>query len=81
MSPDNLPCVAVARPDVCALANNHVLDFGQRGLRETLASLADAGLAAAGVGLHKAQATARSSAIAAASPSSPSSRHFAWCPE
>ena len=56
MSPDNLPCVAVARPDVCALANNHVLDFGQRGLRETLGSLADAGLAAAGVGLHKAQA-------------------------
>jgi len=44
MSPDNLPCVAVARPDVCALANNHVLDFGQRGLRETLGALAGAGL-------------------------------------
>jgi len=56
MSPDNLPCVAVARPDVCALANNHVLDFGQRGLRETLGSLAGAGLAAAGAGLHSAQA-------------------------
>ena len=56
MSPDNLPCVAVARPDVCALANNHVLDFGQQGLRETLGSLAGAGLAAAGAGLHQAQA-------------------------
>ena len=56
MSPDNLPCVAVARPDVCALANNHVLDFGQPGLRETLGSLAGAGLAAAGAGLGEAQA-------------------------
>ena len=31
MSPGNLPCVAAARPDVCALANNHVLDFGRTG--------------------------------------------------
>ena len=56
MSPGNLPCVAAARPDVCALANNHVLDFGQRGLRETLCSLAGAGLAAAGAGHNEAQA-------------------------
>ncbi|KJY46832.1 hypothetical protein VR46_06905, partial [Streptomyces sp. NRRL S-444] len=26
MHPGNLPCLAAARPDVCALANNHVLD-------------------------------------------------------
>jgi poly-gamma-glutamate capsule biosynthesis protein CapA/YwtB (metallophosphatase superfamily) len=38
------------------LANNHVLDFGPRGLAETLGSLAGAGLAAAGAGLHAAQA-------------------------
>jgi poly-gamma-glutamate capsule biosynthesis protein CapA/YwtB (metallophosphatase superfamily) len=50
MSPRNLPCVAAARPDVCALANNHVLDFGRAGLAETLAVLARAGLAAAGAG-------------------------------
>jgi poly-gamma-glutamate capsule biosynthesis protein CapA/YwtB (metallophosphatase superfamily) len=56
MNPDNLPCVAAIRPDVCALANNHVLDFGQRGLRETLGSLAGAGLAAAGAGLDAAEA-------------------------
>jgi poly-gamma-glutamate capsule biosynthesis protein CapA/YwtB (metallophosphatase superfamily) len=31
MSPENLTCVAVARPDACALANNHVLDFGRLG--------------------------------------------------
>ncbi|MBY8880124.1 CapA family protein [Actinacidiphila acidipaludis] len=50
MHPANLPCLAVARPDVCALANNHVLDFGARGLRETLDVLADAGLRTAGAG-------------------------------
>jgi poly-gamma-glutamate capsule biosynthesis protein CapA/YwtB (metallophosphatase superfamily) len=56
MNPDNLPCVAAIRPDVCALANNHVLDFGERGLRETLGALARAGLAAAGAGLGAAEA-------------------------
>ena len=56
MSPANLPCVAAARPDVCALANNHVLDFGRAGLAETLAALGDAGLATAGAGLDAAAA-------------------------
>jgi poly-gamma-glutamate capsule biosynthesis protein CapA/YwtB (metallophosphatase superfamily) len=50
MSPQNLPCLTAARPDVCALANNHVLDFGPAGLAETLRVLAGAGLAAAGAG-------------------------------
>ncbi|MEU1403858.1 CapA family protein [Streptomyces sp. NPDC005728] len=50
MNPANLPCLAVARPDVCALANNHVLDFGPLGLAETLDSLAGAGLRTAGAG-------------------------------
>ncbi|MFE0350318.1 CapA family protein [Streptomyces griseoluteus] len=50
MSPANLPCLAAARPDVCTLANNHVLDFGPRGLHETLDALADAGLRTAGAG-------------------------------
>ena len=35
MSPGNIPCVAAARPGACALANNHVLDFGRRGLEDT----------------------------------------------
>ena len=56
MNPENLPCVAAIRPDVCALANNHVLDLGERGLRETLGALADAGLATAGAGLDAAEA-------------------------
>ncbi|MFF7407334.1 CapA family protein [Streptomyces murinus] len=50
MHPANLPCLTAARPDVCVLANNHVLDFGPRGLTETLDSLAAAGLRTAGAG-------------------------------
>lgn len=50
MHPANAPCLAAARPDVCALANNHALDFGRRGLAETLHTLAGAGLRTAGAG-------------------------------
>jgi poly-gamma-glutamate capsule biosynthesis protein CapA/YwtB (metallophosphatase superfamily) len=62
MHPGNLACVAAIRPDACALANNHVLDFGEQGLRETLGALASAGLAAAGAGLDAA-APARPAAV------------------
>ncbi|MGV9992868.1 CapA family protein [Streptomyces sp. NPDC003374] len=50
MHPANLPALTAARPDVCVLANNHVLDFGRRGLAETLGSLHGAGLRTAGAG-------------------------------
>ncbi|MFF5184347.1 CapA family protein [Streptomyces sp. NPDC000345] len=50
MHPANLPALTVARPDVCVLANNHVLDFGRPGLEETLGVLAGAGLRTAGAG-------------------------------
>ncbi|GDY29016.1 hypothetical protein GTS_06490 [Gandjariella thermophila] len=50
MSPANLPCLAAIRPDACALANNHVLDFGVAGLTDTLDALAAAGLAGVGAG-------------------------------
>ncbi|GGW49377.1 putative polyglutamine synthesis accessory protein [Streptomyces lucensis JCM 4490] len=56
MHPANLPCLAAARPDVCALANNHVLDFGPLALEETLDSLAGAGLRTAGAGRTEAAA-------------------------
>ena len=56
MNPDNLPCVAAIRADVCALGNNHRLDFGERGLPETLGTLADAGLATAGARLDATEA-------------------------
>jgi len=50
MSPANLPCLEAARPDACALANNHALDFGRRGLQDTLDALSGAGLRAVGAG-------------------------------
>jgi poly-gamma-glutamate synthesis protein (capsule biosynthesis protein) len=34
----------------CALANNHVLDFGQQGLKDTVAALGEAGLGLTGIG-------------------------------
>lgn len=50
MSPDNLGCLTAVRPDTCVLANNHVLDFGDDGLEDTLDALASAGIPAAGAG-------------------------------
>lgn len=50
MHPANLPALTVARPDVCVLANNHVLDFGTLGLAGTLTALPRAGLRTAGAG-------------------------------
>ncbi|HEX5566911.1 MAG TPA: CapA family protein [Streptomyces sp.] len=62
MSPANLPCLLAARPDVCTLANNHVLDFGRQGLRETLDALAGAGVATAGAG-RNAESARRPAAV------------------
>lgn len=56
MNPANIDAVAAVRPDVCVLANNHVLDFGRRGLLETLDSLAEAGLRTAGAGRDSGEA-------------------------
>ncbi len=50
MNPRNVPVLTAARIDCCILANNHVLDWGMRGLEETLDSLAGAGIATAGAG-------------------------------
>jgi poly-gamma-glutamate capsule biosynthesis protein CapA/YwtB (metallophosphatase superfamily) len=50
MSPRNLPCLTVARPNVCALANNHVLDYGLIGLVDTLEALSGVGIAGVGAG-------------------------------
>ena len=44
MNPQNLGCLSVAGIDCCALANNHVLDWGQAGLIETLTSLHAGGI-------------------------------------
>ncbi|MEU6775000.1 CapA family protein [Streptomyces sp. NPDC046759] len=65
MHPANLPALTVARPDVCVLANNHVLDFGRPGLEETLDSLAGAGLRAVGAGRDAGEAYAPATVPAA----------------
>ncbi len=50
MHPANVACLTAARLDCCALANNHVLDWGYAGLGETLRSLHAAGIRTAGAG-------------------------------
>jgi poly-gamma-glutamate capsule biosynthesis protein CapA/YwtB (metallophosphatase superfamily) len=50
MHPHNVGCLASLGPDVCVLANNHVLDYGCAGLEETLRVLTSAGIATAGAG-------------------------------
>ncbi|TFH87908.1 CapA family protein [Billgrantia azerbaijanica] len=50
MHPANLPVLTALGVHGCSLANNHVLDWGETGLRETLACLAEAGIPYAGAG-------------------------------
>jgi poly-gamma-glutamate synthesis protein (capsule biosynthesis protein) len=50
MSPENVGCITAAGIDCCALANNHVLDWGYAGLGETLEVLQEAGVQTAGAG-------------------------------
>jgi poly-gamma-glutamate capsule biosynthesis protein CapA/YwtB (metallophosphatase superfamily) len=64
MHPDNLPALTALRPDVCALANNHILDFGHQGLTDTVATLPRAGIQGAGAGADL--LTARRPAVVAA---------------
>jgi len=58
MHPDNIPCITAAGIDCCVLANNHVLDFGEAGLEETLDTLKRAGLHVAGAGRNRDEASA-----------------------
>jgi poly-gamma-glutamate synthesis protein (capsule biosynthesis protein) len=58
MHPDNVPCLTAAGIDCCVLANNHMLDWGHPGLRETLETLRAAGVATAGAGRDRTEAEA-----------------------
>lgn len=58
MHPANVDCLLAARLDACSLANNHVLDWGVDGLRETLQTLRGAGLQVAGAGANRDEAWA-----------------------
>ncbi len=59
LSPANADVLRAARLDVCALANNHVLDWGPDGLADTLATLEALGITACGAGRTLAEARAR----------------------
>jgi poly-gamma-glutamate capsule biosynthesis protein CapA/YwtB (metallophosphatase superfamily) len=50
MHPQNIGSLSAAHISACALANNHVLDWGYDGLSETLRSLGAAGIAHSGAG-------------------------------
>lgn len=50
MHPRNVGVLSAARIDCCVLANNHVLDWGSRGLLQTLETLRAAGIHVTGAG-------------------------------
>jgi poly-gamma-glutamate synthesis protein (capsule biosynthesis protein) len=58
MHPENVASLTAARIDCCVLANNHVLDWGHAGLRETLDRLHAAGIRTAGAGRDDVEAAA-----------------------
>jgi len=58
MNPENAGCLTAAGINCCALANNHVLDWGRAGLLETLETLAQAGIRGVGAGRNAAEASA-----------------------
>ena len=58
MHPRNVPFLKEAKIDCCVVANNHVLDWGEPGLLETLATLQNNNIALAGAGLNANEARA-----------------------
>src|SRR5438477_6830601 len=58
MHPQNIACLRAARISGCALANNHVLDWGYEGLSETLLTLGAVQIAHAGAGNDAVEAAA-----------------------
>ena len=58
MHPKNVASLSAAKIDICALANNHVLDWGYSGLLETLDSLNNVNIKIAGAGRNAIEAAA-----------------------
>jgi poly-gamma-glutamate capsule biosynthesis protein CapA/YwtB (metallophosphatase superfamily) len=52
MNPPNVSCITAAKIDCCALANNHILDWGYQGLAETLDTLKQAKVKSTGAGMN-----------------------------
>src|SRR3990172_1668046 len=56
--PEAVRVLQAAHIDACALANNHILDYEEQGLRDTLHVLNNAGIRHAGAGANAAEAAA-----------------------
>lgn len=54
--PSMVSVLRAARIDACSLANNHILDFEEQGLLDTLRSLGGAGILSAGAGRNSDEA-------------------------
>jgi len=61
MNPENIHCITAAGINCCSLANNHVIDWGYEGLKETLFTLEKAQILHTGAGdnIYEAQKPAR----------------------
>lgn len=57
MNPANIPVLAIAEIDCCVLSNNHVRDWGEAGLIDTLQTPKGAGILTAGAGRNLAEAS------------------------
>jgi poly-gamma-glutamate capsule biosynthesis protein CapA/YwtB (metallophosphatase superfamily) len=56
MNPKNIQVLKIAGIDYCSLANNHTLDWGRPGLKETLQTLRTANIRYSGAGLNSEEA-------------------------
>ncbi|MGO8953052.1 MAG: CapA family protein [Rhodomicrobium sp.] len=57
MNPDNVPVLTAAGIDCCVLSNNHVLDWGEAGLLDTMAAVRGAGIQTTGAGCNLLEAS------------------------
>lgn len=57
MHPGNVGVILAAKIDYCHLANNHVLDWGQEGLVETMQTLTHAHINFGGIGFNQVEAS------------------------
>lgn len=58
MHPENSDVLTAAQIDICVLANNHILDWGEEGLIQTLQTLHGRGVKTAGAGRTREEAIA-----------------------
>jgi len=50
--PDRVKCLAVANVTIASIANNHILDYSEEGMMETIATLTGEGIQHAGAGYN-----------------------------